>query len=1032
MGVKSFSREAQGATPKMRKPPLKARAYTVEDIALARKNPVNPPQKSESSIGSTPLTQTSGPGDSLSSSVTPYDPAMSTYCSTSDAQKYTSLSIHDVSTLGDVSMHTGVSREHSIKTSSMSELYPVSEPPDLQERPPNAQGTPLTIASSTDQQTIVTHRIHSNYTSTGTTFAIRVVNPRTGIDMGNGAVNRTQDSSLMSVNGPEPAENLSFTGMEPRASYSHAQRIPACVDENDNVALSDSVQEMMAALAGTAHQDKGVNITSELSGRDHTLSGIKNSVVYNSQAHNAKSSDSIDTQGDTAAMQKASQMSTDASINFISSHLALSFKNQADNSQSSGQRHEGAGDRNGVLLPSTVPKESAFITADERSASELATSSHKKEYTVMSTRNECNAESRQLTVKPDEKDSNTPTFSLSSIKGLPLSSVYAAGGDRGLSSVRSIRQSITNTYDYHDYTATDDFRSDPVLSDLTTTRSTLVQFGNYTTTSQNTSDCGVHGDCKDLVYMHKVDPAVVMGDGVELGLSEVGVPAESVQFMEKQYNSSNSQSVAIEHHIQQGSNSPTDNLTNNGTPLLDMQTQKQERRISISAAADGSKVVHDTFQSTTPQSVLQKEIPKQSSLYGLDLLEQPSAELMHQFQQFQLFQQFQQLQRMQCHQDVPGTYRYIPQNVTLTMQPPISGPQAPNMYTVASKAAASDAPSTPMTNAKAGPGRPSSARSPYPGIDSRIGGGSPFDKTAKSVSQTLLKPNLNITESAIDIVNDVVNALDGQGALEDAPNTQLSLHLTNLPTGIVEKEAAVPETRGDAEPSDSFLTERLRNLSKLTGYKVTGKDEFVLQQTIPKNVADTSIYRYMTSTQKSRFAELKEGGSIKMLQLENNDIAIKTYEDSCTFIEDIRQEIHKLHELSQDKAMRLLKQVMLGAVQQHKLLTSYKVTVTKLQDEQVSLHQQKNADALKCQSPARDLDSDPQVQALKANLRKALARNTTLVAKLEEYAERIKEYKRQERQLAREERNQIQDGVPNEQLSYIKASPRRAQRTRSN
>lgn len=337
-----------------------------------------------------------------------------------------------------------------------------------------------------------------------------------------------------------------------------------------------------------------------------------------------------------------------------------------------------------------------------------------------------------------------------------------------------------------------------------------------------------------------------------------------------------------------------------------------------------------------------------------------------------------------------------------------------------------------MTNAKAGPGRPSSARSPYPGIDSRIGGASPFDKTAKNVSQTLLKPNLNITESAIDIVNDVVNALDGQGALEDAPNTQLSLHLTNLPTGIVEKEAAVPETRGDAEPSDSFLTERLRNLSKLTGYKVTGKDEFVLQQTIPKNVADTSIYRYMTSTQKSRFAELKERGSIKMLQLENNDIAIKTYEDSCTFIEDIRQEIHKLHELSQDKAMRLLKQVMLGAVQQHKLLTNYKVTVTKLQDEQVSLRQQKNADALKCQSPARDLDSDPQVQALKANLRKALARNTTLVAKLEEYAERIKEYKRQERQLAREERNQIQDGVPNEQLSYIKASPRRAQRTRSN
>lgn len=278
-------------------------------------------------------------------------------------------------------------------------------------------------------------------------------------------------------------------------------------------------------------------------------------------------------------MQKASQMSTDASINFISSHLALSFKNQADNSQSSGQRYEDIEDRNGVLLPSTIPKESAFITADERSASKLATSSHKKEYAVMSTRNECNAESRQLTVKPDEKDSNTPTFSLSSIKGLPLSSVCAAGGDRGLSSVRSIRQSITNTYDYHDYTATDDFRSDPVLSDLTTTRSTLVQFGNYTTTSQNTSDCGVHGDCKDLVYMHKVDPAVVMGDGVELGLSEVGVPAESVQFMEKQYNSSNSQSVAIEHHVQQGSNSPTDNLTNNGTPLLDMQTQKQERRI---------------------------------------------------------------------------------------------------------------------------------------------------------------------------------------------------------------------------------------------------------------------------------------------------------------------------------------------------------------------------------------------------------------------------------------------------------------------
>ncbi|EFO62501.1 Spindle pole protein, putative [Giardia lamblia P15] len=1026
MGVKSFGREAQGATPKMRKPPLKARAYTVENIALARRNPANPSQKSENSISSTSPTQASGAGDSLSSSVTPYDPAMSTYCSTSDAQKHTSLSIHDVSVLGDTSMHSGFSREHSIKTSSMSELYPVSEHLDLQERLPNTRGTPPAISSSADQHTVVTYRIHSNYMSTGTTFAMRVVSPHTGTDMGNGVVNRTQDSSLMSMNGPEPAENLSFTGMEPRASYSHAQRVPTCVDENDNVALSDSVQEMMAAMAGTAHQDRSININQELSGKDHTLSGIKSSVVYNSQAHNAKSSDNMNTPGDTAEMQRTSQVSNDASINFTSSHLTLSFKNQADNSQSSGQRYESAEDRNGFLVPSVIPKASAFMATDKRAASELTAPSHTKEHTVMSTRTKCNTESRQLLSKPDEKDSNTPTFSLSSIKGLPLNNVCVAGGDRGLSSMRSIRQSITNTYDYHDYTATDDFRSDPVFSDLTTTRSTLVQFGNYTTTSQNTSDCGVHGDCKDLACTHNLNPIFVMEDGVELGLSEIGVPPESVQLMEKQHSSPNSASMTTEHHTQQSSNSPTDNLANNGTPLLEAQTQKQEKCISISAATDTSKVIHDTFQSTTPQSASQKEIPKQSSLYKLDLLEQPSAELMRQFQQFQLFQQFQQLQRMQCHQDVPGTYRYVPQTATLTMQPPATGVQASNMYIAGSRAVASDAPCTPITNPKTGPGRPSSARSPYPGIDSRIGGASPFDKTAKSVSQTLLKPNLDITESAIDIVNDVVNALDGQGALEDAPDTQLNLHITNLPTGIIEKEATGPGVRGDTEPSDSFLTERLRSLSRLTGYRVTGKDEFILQQTIPKNVADTSIYRYMTNTQKSRFAELKEGSSTKMLQLESNDIVIKTYEDSCAFIEDIRQEIHELHELSQDKIMRLVKQVMLGAIQQHKLLTNYKITITKLQDEQAIPNQQKTADTLECQSPTRNLDSDPQVQTLKANLRKALARNATLVAKLEEYAERIKEYKRQEKQLARAEKEQIQDGALNEQLSYIKASPRRA------
>lgn len=107
-------------------------------------------------------------------------------------------------------------------------------------------------------------------------------------------------------------------------------------------------------------------------------------------------------------MQKASQMSTDASINFISSHLALSFKNQADNSQSSGQRYEDIEDRNGVLLPSTIPKSLPLLLQMKDQL--LSLLRHlTKEYAVMSTRNECNAESRQLTVKPDE-GLKYPTF----------------------------------------------------------------------------------------------------------------------------------------------------------------------------------------------------------------------------------------------------------------------------------------------------------------------------------------------------------------------------------------------------------------------------------------------------------------------------------------------------------------------------------------------------------------------------------------------------------------------------------------------
>lgn len=106
-----------------------------------------------------------------------------------------------------------------------------------------------------------------------------------------------------------------------------------------------------------------------------------------------------------------------------------------------------------------------------------------------------------------------------------------------------MRPSITNTYDYHDYTTTDDFRSDPVLSDLTATRSTLVQFGNYTVTSQNNSDCGVPGDCKDMAYMCRTDPVDIVEDGIELGLSEIRVQPESVQFVDKQHSSPSSVSV---------------------------------------------------------------------------------------------------------------------------------------------------------------------------------------------------------------------------------------------------------------------------------------------------------------------------------------------------------------------------------------------------------------------------------------------------------------------------------------------------------
>ncbi|EET01788.1 Spindle pole protein, putative [Giardia duodenalis ATCC 50581] len=1024
MGIKTSGREAQGSTPKMRKPPLKARTYTAEDVTVIRRASANPFQRLEDPTSSASLAQRVDAGDSLSSSSTPYDPTMSTYCSTSDAQKHVNLSIQDASVLEDTSMHSGFSREHTIKASSMSELYPVSEHFDLQERSSNTRGTPLVITSPTDQQAIVTHRIHSNYTSTGITFVAKAIDPRASTDMNSGIANRTQDSSIMSVTGPEPAENLSFTGMEPRASYSRVQRIPVCIDENDNVALSDSVQEMMAAMTRLPHQDKNMNLTHELSAKDHTLSGIKNSVVYNSQAHNVKSSDNT-ASGDTTATQKMSQVSNDISLSLPSAHLNLSLKNQADSSQCSGLKQEILEDCDRFPVPSAISEASAFAAVDQGVVVDLASPSHKKAYATMSGQNDSNTELKMLLAKSDEKGPNTPKFSLSSAKCLPIGTAGITGGDRIVSSVRSVRPSITNTYDYHDYTTTDDFRSDPVLSDLTATRSTLVQFGNYTVTSQNNSDCGVPGDCKDMAYMCRTDPVDIVEDGIELGLSEIRVQPESVQFVDKQHSSPSSVSVTRESYLALP-HSTADHPTDARASSLDVHSHRQEACVTTTATADVNKSIQDTLQTSTPKDVSQKELPKQPSLYKLESSEQPSAELMRQFQQFQLFQQFQQFQRMQGIQGFPENYQYIPQNAVLGMQPFVTGLQPSATSAVIPKTATSEAPCTPISNPRTGPGRPSSARSPYPGIDSRIGGASPFDKAVRSTSQTLLKPNLNITESAIDIVNDVVNALDEQGALEDAPNTQLNRHLANLATDLMDKESGGPGTRNDAEPSESFMTERLRNLSRLSGYKIAGKEEFILQQTIPKNVADTSIYRYMTNTQKSRFAESKDESSMKILQPEGNNIMIKTYEDSCAFVEDIRQSLSELRGLSPNEIICLLKQVMLGAIQQHKLLTSYRAA-NKLQDEQATTQLQQNADELECQSPTRNSDTDLQVQTLKANLRKALTRNATLVAKLEEYAERIKEYKRQEKQLAKigKEREQVQHNVPKEQLSYIKASPRR-------
>lgn len=1032
MGIKTPGRDTQGNAPKMRKPPLKARAYTTDDVTPARRGSANLHQKPEEPAGSASLPYKTAAGDSLSSSSTPYDPVMSTYCSTSDTQKQASLSAHDASALGDTSMHSCFSREHTIKASSMSELYPVSEHLDPQERSSSNRCTPLAITSTADQQAIITHKIHSNYTSAGTTFALRVVNPRTGLDMNGGLVNPTQDSSFMSATGPEPAETLSFTGMEPRASYSRAQRIPLCIDENDNVALSDSVHEMMAAMTEVAYQDKSLNPIHEHSGKDHTLSTIKNSVVYNSQAYNPKSSDSVNTPGDNTATHKASQISNDVSLNLASGNLHLSFRNQTDNSQQSGSGNEIPQGRDGFLVPSTIPETSTCLVTDQW-ASEPTTSSHKKEPIALSMQNESSAESKIPAAKSDEKELITPKFSLSSIKCLPLASMGLVGGDRCLSSVRSIRPSFTNTYDYHDYTTTDDFRSDPILSDITATRSTLVQFGNYTnTTSQNNSDCGIHSDFRDLAHMHKGDPVAVVEDGVELGLSEIGVQIESVQFIEKQYNSPSSVSTAIEHPNQRASNSAADNLINNDTPSADMQTNKPDKRTSVTAQADTSGSVYSTLQSAAPHSGSQKTLPKQSSVHKLNSPERLSPELVQQFQLFQQFQQFQQLQRMQCFQSSPEAYQYVPQTATLNMQPAFIGVQGPGTRVAVPKTTAFDTPCTPISNPKTGPGRPSSARSPYPGIESRIGGASPFDKTIKGVPQNILNQNPNITESAIDIVNDVVNALGGHKTHEDAPSAQLALTVANMATSPADKEDAGLGAYSDVEPSESFMTERLRNLSKLPGYKATGREEFILQQTIPRDVTDTSVYRYMTNTQKSRFAELREGDFTKITHPGGNDIEVETYEDSCMFIEDIRQSLRDLQKLSHGEVMRLLKQVMLGAVQQHKLITNYKNTVVKLQEELAENSQRRSAGAHEPQSPTGSPDLDTQVRTLKANLRKALARNTTLVAKLEEYAERIKEYKRHEMHLAKlekereREKDLTQCNSPEEQQAYIKASPRRS------
>lgn len=144
-----------------------------------------------------------------------------------------------------------------------------------------------------------------------------------------------------------------------------------------------------------------MNLTHELSAKDHTLSGIKNSVVYNSQAHNVKSSDNT-ASGDTTATQKMSQVSNDISLSLPSAHLNLSLKNQADSSQCSGLKQEILEDCDRFPVPSAISEASAFAAVDQGVVVDLASPSHKKAYATMSGQNDSNTELKMLLAKSDE------------------------------------------------------------------------------------------------------------------------------------------------------------------------------------------------------------------------------------------------------------------------------------------------------------------------------------------------------------------------------------------------------------------------------------------------------------------------------------------------------------------------------------------------------------------------------------------------------------------------------------------------------